>query len=198
MTTGKLHVIVTAFHRPLHLKRLICDFLLQTNGSWQMYIVHDGPALKEIADIVNSFGDDRISLTITPKVNGHWGHPNRDMMLKKIKGDPENDYVLITNDDNQYTMNAVAVFRSCFDKNVGMILCDCLHSYTGWEIFRSEVKVGYIDMGSFIVRLDVAQAVGFSTFVETADGIYAEECSRECDARRLQVKPIRKILFIHN
>lgn len=193
----KLHVIVTAFHRVIPLRRLICDFLLQTNGGWIMYIVHDGPALKELVDMVNSFDDPRISLTITKKVNGFWGHPNRAMMLDKIQGDPE-DYVLITNDDNQYLQNMVATFRSAFNSAIGMLYCHTLHNYMNYEVLRTKVRVGSIDMGSFIVKLDVAKKVGFSTFVETADGTYAEECAAECNRRKLAVKEINKIMFIHN
>jgi hypothetical protein len=193
----KLHVIVTAFHRELPLKRLICDFLLQTNTNWQMYIVHDGPAKKNLVDMVASFGDPRVGITITRQVNGYWGHPNRAMMLDRL---PENeqDYVLITNDDNQYLQNMVQVFQSCFHPLVGMVYCHMLHNYFNYDILRTKVRVGAIDMGSFIVRLDVAKKVGFTTYVETADGVYAEECARECNRQKLAVKEIAKIMFIHN
>lgn len=193
----KLHIIVTAFHRPEHLNRLILDFRLQSNKNWQMYIVHDGPALKEIKEIVDSFNDERIGLFITPRVNGFWGHPNRAMMLGRIEGEKD-DYVLITNDDNQYTQNLVAVLQSCFHPEIGFIYFNCIHNYFGYDIFDSQVKVGGIDMGSFVVRLDVAKKVGFSTYVETADGTYACECAQECRKRNLQVKKVNKVMFIHN
>jgi len=193
----KLHIIVTAFHRPVHLNRLILDFILQSNKNWQMYIVHDGPALKEIKEIVDSFGDKRIGLHITPRVNGFWGHPNRAMMLDRIQGE-QGDYVLITNDDNQYTQNLVATLHSCFHPAVGFIYYDCLHNYFGYDLFRSDIKVGGIDMGSFVVRLDIAKKVGFTTYVETADGVYAVECAAECRKQNLQVKKVSKVMFIHN
>jgi len=62
----------------------------------------------------------------------------------------------------------------------------------------TRVRVGAIDMGSFIVKLDIAQKVGFNHTVEVADGIYAEECASECARQNLIVSQINKALFIHN
>jgi hypothetical protein len=53
-------------------------------------------------------------------------------------------------------------------------------------------------MGSFIVRLDVAKKIGFTSYCEVADGIYAEECAAECKKQGLQIMGINKSLFIHN
>jgi GT2 family glycosyltransferase len=192
-----LHVIVVAYNRPMDLKRLIFDFLLQSVGNWKLHIVHDGPMLKEAVNFIKDLKDDRISLVITPKVNGFWGHPNRAMMLETIEGE-DDDFVLITNDDNQYVKDFVKQFGKKCNKHSGMVYCNTVHNYLDYNVLNTEVKVGSIDMGSFIVRLELAKKVGFIHTVEVADGMYAEECAAECRRRKLMIVRINKPLFIHN
>jgi hypothetical protein len=193
----KLHIIVTAFNRPLDIKRLIFDFLLQTNNNWTLHIVHDGPMLKEVADFIGALKDPRIELIITQQINGFWGHPNRGMMLDHLKGDPD-DYVLITNDDNQYVKSFIEIFRSHCTPSVGFVYCNTIHNYLRYDILQTKIRVGAIDMGSFIVKFDVAKKVGFRHNVEVADGIYAEECADYCVKKKLKIVGINKALFIHN
>jgi hypothetical protein len=193
----KLHIICTAFNRPLDLKRLIYDFLLQTNGNWTLRIIHDGPPPAGIKKFITSLRDPRIQFEATKKINGYWGHVNRAAMLQDIKGDP-GDYVLITNDDNQYVKSFVEIFMRNSGNNTGFLFCNTIHNYFDYDTLLTQVRVGAIDMGSFIVRLDVAKKVGFRHTVEVADGIYAEECAQECTRQNLKVIGIRKSLFIHN
>ena len=193
----KLHIIATVYNRVDPIQRLIYDFRCQTNPNWTLHVIQDGPEFKDTQKFVKSLKDPRVTFITTRKVNGHFGFPNRDMMIKKIKGEP-GDFVLHTNDDNQYVPVFVDMFlRNCNEKT-GFIFCNTLHSYFHYEILYTRIKVCYIDMGSFIVRLDVARAIGFSQVSEVADGIYAEECAAECRKRGLDIKVINKALFIHN
>ncbi len=193
----KLHVICTAFNRPTDLKRLVYDFILQTDPRWHMRIIHDGIPPDGIERYIRGLKDPRIEFDYTKKVNGYWGHPNRRMMLNETHGDP-GDYVLITNDDNQYVKAFVEIMLGLCTSNIGFVACDTVHNYFNYDILHTQVRVGAIDMGSFIVRLDVARAVGFNHDVEVADGLYAEECAAECRRRKLRVLGINKALFIHN
>jgi len=193
----KIHIIATVYNRSTPIKRLIYDILCQTNPNWTLHVIQDGMEFKETQKFIKALRDPRVTFTATKKVNGHYGFPNRDMMLKKIKGEPS-DFVLHTNDDNQYVPVFVDMFlRNCNDKT-GFICCNAIHNGFGYEVLDTGIKVGHIDMGSFIVRLDVARAIGFSQVVEVADGIYAEECAAECWKRGLDRKKISKPLFVHN
>jgi hypothetical protein len=53
-------------------------------------------------------------------------------------------------------------------------------------------------MGAFIVRDDIAKAVGFNNICFNADGIYAQECSDYCKKNSIGIVYIPKPLFIHN
>lgn len=193
----KLHIIVTVYNKIMTLKRLLPDLLLQTNQNFDVHVIQDGTVPDGIAEYISSLRDPRITFTQTKEVNGHFGFPNRDMMLKKIKGEP-NDYVLITNDDNQYIIIFVDTFLRNCGENTGFIFCDMLHSDFNYGVLHTSIRVGYIDMGSFVVRLDVAKKVGFSQVNEVADGIYAVECAEECKRRGLDIFKINQVLFIHN
>jgi hypothetical protein len=194
----KIHVIVTVYQRSQQLARLIWDFLCQTNPNWTMSIVHDGPAPTEMTDFLTKhFNDTRIDFRSTPQVNGKWGFPNRKMMVQEVQGEPT-DFMLITNDDNEYIQPFVELFSNQCQGDVGMVYCNTIHSYMGYEILHTEVRSCYIDMGSFIVRMDVAKAVGFNHEHEQADGAFAEECATECRKRGLRIIGIQKALFVHN
>jgi hypothetical protein len=192
-----IHTICTVYKRVVPMGRLIYEFILQTDVRWTLHIVHDGPAPRELIDLIFSFKDSRITFTETPLINGFWGFPNRKKAIQEIDGAP-NDYILVTNDDNQYLQVFMEYFLGQCLPDVGFVYCNTIHSYMGYGILITEVRQNYIDMGSFIVRLDVAKKVGFNHQHEQADGAYAEECAAECRARGLQIVQINKALYVHN
>jgi hypothetical protein len=192
-----LRVICVAFERTVELMTLINCFLVQTSKDWELNIIYDGQVPENIKDIMSLYSDKRIKFLNTPKRNGVWGHPNRKMMLNTIEGEL-NDYVLMTNDDNYYVPKFVEQILSITDENVGMVVCDCLHSYTQYDYFKSELKEGFIDMGSFVVKMDVAKKVGFNYLHYSADGAYAIDCGNYCQDNDLEIRRINRALFIHN
>ena len=192
-----LHIICTVFHRCITLRRLIDCFILQTSQNWVLHIVHDGPAPEGIKAVMALYNDPRIQYEETAQVNGKWGHPNRQMMIKKMILN-HRDYLLITNDDNLYVPEFINyMLKKAGGSTAGMVYCDTVHSYMGYDVLKTQVRQNYIDMGSFIVRMDVAKRVGFNHFHEAADGTYAERCASFCKAGRLAVLYISKPLFIH-
>jgi glycosyltransferase involved in cell wall biosynthesis len=192
-----LHIVVTAYNRTIPLRLLIDSFILQTDKRWKMHVVHDGPATDGVLSIMKLYKDDpRILFKETPVRQNQYGHPIRKMMLKELTGEKD-DFVLITNDDNYYVPTFVSDFLSK-TKRAGMVYCDTLHSYMQYKVLYTRLKVNYIDMGSFIVRLDIAKSVGFISMKLNADGLYAEQCVRVCNARFLAINYIDKPLFVHN
>jgi len=192
----KLHIICVAYQRSIQLESLINCFLIQTNSNWVLHIIHDGLPSQEILDVISRKTDQRVSFISTENINGKWGHPNRKMMLQSIKTNPD-DFILITNDDNYYVPRFVGQFLESAKSNIGMIYCDCIHSYTDYSIHNSQIKEGWIDIGSFAVRADIAKQTGFNHEHISADGIYAEECLKNCQRVGLRTIHIQKYIFIH-
>lgn len=199
MTGRCLHVIIVAYRRAIPLRIVIDSFIVQTDSRWKLHIIHDGPAPQDIKDVISLYkGDFRVEYNETLTTNGHWGHPNRRIALRELSLN-HRDYVLITNDDNYYVPEFVKYFFQEIKKdNVGFVYCDTVHSYEKYNVLISEPRENHIDMGSFIVKVDVAKRVGFNYIHLSADGLYAEQCANYCRLRRLAIIHIQKPLFIHN
>lgn len=193
-----LHVICIAFERVIPLRGLIDSFINQTDPNWDLHIIHDGRAPIGVHQVMNLYKEEpRITFEETANRYGNYGHPNRREGLKQCKG-AANDYVLITNDDNYYIPKFVEYFLRECTGNVGMAYCNTIHSYFNYDIMFTRIEECHVDMGSFVVRLDVAQAVGFNHNHHSADGRYAVDCANYCDASQMIIKYIDKPLFVHN
>jgi len=193
-----LHVVCVAYHKPIALRGLVDSFMLQTNSDWRLHILHDGPAPASVLQTASLYaGDSHVAFECTPERYGNYGHPNRRRGLEQIVA-PITDFVLITNDDNYYVPVFVEKMLAVCTPRVGMAYCNTVHSYMNYDVMYTRLKECYIDMGSFIVRLDVAQAVGFRHNHHSADGAYAVECAQYCMTQHLEVKYVDKPYFIHN
>jgi len=192
-----LKVISVAYHRLYGLQILINSFILQTNPNWELHIIHDGIAPPSVSNVIESCIDPRIIFKQTEEVFGNYGHPNRKKMLAEMEGTID-DYVLMTNDDNYYVPVFVDKMLKKVSRATGIVYCDTIHSHFDYNVHHSKLKEHHIDIGAFIVRLDVAKAVGFNHIHFSADGVYAEECDRYCMRRGLQRVYLPQPLFIHN
>lgn len=197
MNNTILHVIITVWNRAIQLRQMVDGFLLQTSDKWRLHIIHDGNPSPEIMAVMALYNDPRIKFQATPTVNGNYGHSNRKLMLEQMEFSHE-DFVLITNDDNAYVPKFVEYFLKECHTDVGFVYCNTLHSYMNYDILKTEVKENHIDMGSFIVRVDMAKKTGFVHTHISADGAYAVECEQNCKKHHLKTVYIPKCLFIHN
>jgi GT2 family glycosyltransferase len=192
---GIIKVIAVAYQRPVPLQTLCNSFIVQTSPDWELVIVHDGPAPDDVR--VGVPKHEKILFLESNERNGFYGHPNRRKMLQDIPAGAD-DYILITNDDNYYVPTYVKFMLSSAVGKPGLIYCDTVHSYFGHDVLKSRLKKDFIDMGAFIVRADVAKAVGFNSDDYAADGIYCEECVSYCQAHGLGTVYLPKPLFVHN
>lgn len=193
-----LKVMAVAFERPIPMRILIDCFLVQTNPNWELLIVHDGVASKAVREVAYNYADEpRVRYFETFKRKQQYGHPNRQTYLKSIEYS-EDEFILLTNDDNFYCPVYVQYMLESIQENTGMVYCDTVHSHFKYNVLKTLVAVDHIDIGSFIVRADIAKAVGFNHFEFNGDGMYAEECKKLCIERGLRVDYVPKPIFIHN
>jgi len=194
----KLHVIVVAYNRAIPLRTLIDCFMIQTCPDWDMTIIHDGPAPDDVKQVIALYAkEDRVTFIETEFREENWGNNNRRQMLQILDGGPE-DFVLITNDDNYYVPKFIQMMFSVIKPNTGIVFCNFLHHTLEYRNMISELKLNYIDMGAFIVRLHLAQQVGFAHNDSGADGMFAEECHAMAQRTGLQAIHINITLFVHN
>ena len=193
----KLKVLMVAYRRPIELMVSCGLFLRQTNPNWDLRIMHDGFPPKQVSEIMNLFGDERIKFEYSKERNGFWGHINRKSMLEELECE-DTDFVLFTNDDNIIVPAFVEQMLGVVTENTGFVFCDMIHNYANYEYKTSAIQVGYIDMASFIVRADVAKAVGFNHTSEfCGDGLYAIDCAKYCIDKGLDILHLPRAIFIH-
>ena len=199
---GVLKIIAVSYKRPIAL-RLLCDcFRVQTNPNWELHVCHDGAYpdgdLELIAQTDPPISDDkRIIFYNSEKRKGMYGHPNRKQMLERIDC-KEDDFILLTNDDNYYCPHFVDRVLNGGTKTVGLVYWNMLHNYYSYEVLDTQVAVNQIDMGAFAVRAGIAKKVGFNSTKFEADGIYAVECLKYCNQNNYRTIKIKGILFVHN
>ena len=192
-----LKIICVAYERPIRMRGLIDSFVVQTNPDWELNIIYDGPAPQNIKDTMSLYDDERIKFFESEQRNQYYGHPNRKMMLEKMPASNE-DFVLGTNDDNYYVPVFVEYMLREVNPRVGMIYCDSVHSHFQYIHHRTQIKIDHVDIGSFIVRMDIAKKTGFNGVAFNSDGVYAMKCYDLCRKLGLGATYIAKPLFIHN
>jgi hypothetical protein len=194
----KIQIIMVAYNRYTELEIAIRSFMVQSNPDWVLHIVYDGPAPQGILDIVTPLLiKDKIIFYQSEERYQCYGHPNRRSMLQAVQCSPH-DFILLGNDDNYYVPKFIEWMTKFIDNTVGLVYCDTVHSHMEYDLHRSELKENFIDIGSFIVRADVAKETGFNYDHFSADGRYAEECHATCKAKGLRVVKVQKPLFVHN
>jgi len=186
-----------AYERPIPMRILIDCLLVQTNPNWELKMVHDFKASDEVWKTVSLYNDPRIIFEESLERHGTYGHPNRKLYLEEIEP-TKDEFILLTNDDNYYVPIMVNEVLSKCTPDVGMIYFDTVHSHFQYNVLKTKVQVDHIDVGSFVVRADIASKVGFVNFAFNGDGYYACACADACRKYGLKVIPIPKPLFIHN
>ena len=194
----KLQVIAVAYERYIPLEILCKCFQIQTNPNWMLHIIYDGPVPEGIINIVNPLlKDERIHFYQSAERYQNYGHPNRRMMLQTLQCEMK-DFILMQNDDNYMIPRSVEFILNEIKWNTGLVYWNTIHSHMDYNVHISELKENFIDMAAFAVRVDIAKSVGFNYDHFSADGVYAEQCAKECEKKRLKIVKINKCLLVHN
>jgi glycosyltransferase involved in cell wall biosynthesis len=195
---GTVKVIIVAYNRALPLRILIDSFKVQTDDRWELHVIHDGEVPVTVKRIFDTYATDpKITFYRSDKRLGNYGHPNRRSMLERLPVD-EDDFVLITNDDNYYVPEFIRYCQNHMTKTVGMIYFDMLHNYYSYGVLKTKPLINNIDMGAFIVRSSIAKKIGFTSDRYEADGVYCVACANYCRDKNFEIIKIPGILFVHN
>jgi len=185
-----LDIIVVTYQQDACLRGLINSLQAQTVSDWRMFVLHDGPS-KEFEHLMEYeySNDSRIKWLCSRDRHNDWGHTLRKYGLNHIGN---SKYVLITNGDNYYT--PVFIQEMCLDTSKDFIMCDFVHNQLDYAVRIGKLGMGSIDVGSFVVRTDMAKKVGWTDTKHSADWTYAYAVSQHCK----RFKEVRKVLFVHN
>lgn len=176
---------------------ILSSLINQTHQNWHLFLVHDGPATKNIKAIVEAANDPRVEYIETETRVGSWGFPIRRDYLQKLK-DTDFDYVVITNSDNHHTPNyCEAMIKGFTGGQVAIYHAQMVHNYIGWGVIDCRLQQGFLDCGGVMIKKDVAVEVGWNDVKShSSDWIFFSEIIKKYGAHRFGKVP--GCLLIHN
>lgn len=191
-------IISVTFGQNENLKCFINSIKSQTDNRWRLFLIHDGKNnnLKEDLTKNNYLVKDKVFFIEYPERTQKYGHVLRKWGLENFV---KSEYVLITNGDNYYTPNMV---KEVLSRKEDFIYFNCVHSHktknnnnqNDYGYLDAKLNRGWIDIGSAVIKTNIAKKVGFNSELFHADWLYFESI--------LKLKPstykINKTLFVHN
>jgi hypothetical protein len=181
-------VSVTFQQMPFILPSFVYQLLAQDNDQWKAIIIHDGLSTdgsREFMEDVVSRYPEHFTYLESPERVGNWGHKNRHTALMMV----DTPWVAMTNADNQYCYAFVKHFiGDMTDGKTDAQVFPISHSYFGYEPFYRGFGCGATDLMQFIIRTEMAQAVGFTSELHHADGVFLEALKTAFPNMRLGVR----------
>lgn len=211
MEKSSLHVIIATYKHSSKLRILIDSFFSNNgNGGFSLAVYNDGED-RIASSIVGGF--NKMFCRPTPVIPYHetekryndWGHSLRELGLKNCTAS-DSDYILFTNGDNYYCPPFVEEMLFMTGPNVGVVYCDMIHSHPrpdsssggSYGYFNTTFKPNFCDIGSFIVRLDIARAVGYRHKHRDADASFISDILNYQKTNPFEIVKVNKVLFVHN
>jgi len=192
----KIEFIIPTFSRTNHLITIVGSLVAQSNPNWKAHIVADCPdedVVNRINEMIKFFNDDRIKLTVLPERFNDWGHTPRQYGLDNST----EEWVVMTGEDNYYVPEFVDLMLK-ESTNQHFVYCDLVHNWINKEYIpiKSTLKLGGIDIGSFMTKTNLAQKIKLITTHEWADWFFIEEFIKKF--KQAKIKKVNRILYVHN
>jgi hypothetical protein len=124
------------------------------------------------------------------------------MGLREVSG----DFVLLTNDDNYYVPKFIEyVTNAIVATKADVVLFDMVHSHRRpggrklppYSFFETAYRARSIDVGSAVVKADLAKAAGFRDKSFGGDKTYFQDVARAAGGK-LKICKLPQVLFVHN
>lgn len=187
-----IEFIIPTYNRVKQLYVVLSSLVVQVDDNWKATVVVDDIENDRVKNIVAKFDSDKIEYMFLGKRHNDWGHTPRNVG----KNNSTSGYIILTGDDNYYVPTFISELNKVLRKdNVGMIYWDMIHNGYNYKPFTTRVSDGYIDMGAFATRIDLAKQIDLSKSY-SADSKYVKQFIKKFPNEKI-IK-IGKILFVHN
>ena len=192
----KIEFIIPTYNRVNHLITMVGSLMSQSNPNWKAHIVADCPdddIVEQMKTIVTFFNDDRIRLTVLDKRYNDWGHTPRQYGLDNST----EDWVVMTGEDNYYVPEFVDIMLG-ESEHQHFVYCDMVHNWINRDYIplMSKLQLGRIDIGSFMVKSNMAKKIKLRLDQEWADWYFVDEFMKKFTAAKM--KKVNRLLYVHN
>jgi glycosyltransferase involved in cell wall biosynthesis len=201
----KITIVCVSYKRYKNIPILIHSFLAQTLQNFKLLVIHDGPDA-EMDTLLRPYKEkhpDIFDYRFTDTRFNDYGHSLRDIGIKLA----DTEYILLTNDDNYYCPKFLEyMFLPIQNESPppDIVFCDMIHSHNNpgdrqqlpYNFFETQPAKNSIDIGCFIVRTDLAEAVGFRDKGFAGDATYFEDVAQAAGEPKIIKIPM--VLFVHN
>jgi glycosyltransferase involved in cell wall biosynthesis len=192
----KIEFIIPTYNRINHLITMVASLTAQSNPNWKAHIVADCPdddVVEQMKTMVTFFNDERIRLTVLDKRYNDWGHTPRQYGLDNST----EEWVIMTGEDNYYVPEFVDIMLG-ESEHQHFVYCDMVHNWINRDYIPllSKLQLGRIDIGSFMVKSNMAKKIKLRIDQEWADWYFVEEFMKKFTAAKM--KKVNRILYVHN
>jgi hypothetical protein len=200
----RLTIYCAAYKRHDQIRVLVYSLMCQTYGDFRLVVIHDGEDAK-MRGLLAGFKamyPERFDFLLTEERFNDYGHSLRALAIELC----DSKFIMLTNDDNYYVPSFLEKMLSKMDsENLDLVLCDMVHSHDrpggrsqgSYNAFVTEPRKFSVDIGCFIVKSELAKAVGFRDKGFEGDGTFVDDIMQN-SGRAVKWGKVEKILFVHN
>jgi glycosyltransferase involved in cell wall biosynthesis len=193
---SKIEFVIPTYSRTELLFTIVCSILAQTNQNWTIHIVGDNIPqnnLDRLNSFLNVINDDRIKFTNLPDRYNDWGHTPRNYGVEHATS----EWVIMTGEDNYYCPEFV---EEMLQQSNGQhfVYCDMVHNWMNKEYIpiKSKLELGFIDIGCFMVKTNMAKKIKLNVKEEWADWYFVLDFVKKYE--HAKINKVNKILYVHN
>jgi len=196
-------VVCVAGDRPRSLELFLQSWINQTAPNWRLTVWYEGrEATRDRILGDYAAADDRIRLRNAPAIHANQANQLRELALREAMG----DYVLLVRDRDYYIPRFIEFATGAIRGTAAdVVLFDMVHNYDqpggvhlpAYCVFETEFATYRLDIGTAIVRGDLARAAGFRDRSQNGDQTYFEDVFR-AKGDGLRLAKLHKVLFVHN
>ncbi len=192
----KFSIIIPTYQRTELLYRALQSVKSQDYDNYEVFVCSDG--YSEADDYcVRSFNDSRFKYHHITKTDiAHWGHRQRNEMIKHCSG----DYVLYLDDDNDIVSDYLSFANRTLKNDVGMMIPKVRLRHVGENVivpYVNEIKQGFIDTLNLMVKTELAKKYQWRMLYE-ADYHFIKDCETHCLQNQIPILYVNKIIGNHN
>lgn len=146
--------------------------VVQTNPNWTLHVVCNGP-VEDIEFIKSVFINvPNIRYSTLDKHYDNFGHACRNYGVLHAT----EEWVAMSSNDNYYMPCFVDEILKAIQThpNAKMIYTDMIHNHYGYDLFKCQPLLGWIDIGNMVTRANLTKQLPLDINQYAADGIFAE------------------------